>query len=476
MRKLFAALLTVAAFVGLNACSDDDPKPSPGGNNSVDTLKGIYSNKEQIKLTAGKTYYINGIVVFRAGSSLTIDPGVVVKGIYGTKATIVISRGAKIDAEGEVNKPIVFTSNKPKGQRAKGDWGGIVLCGYANVNSTDPTTNKKERKVEGFQTGEVALDDILGGGTNDEDNSGIIKYVRIEFAGIALSNEANSELNSLTMVAVGRGTTIDYVQSSHGGDDAFEWFGGTVNAKHLVSFRGLDDDFDTDNGYTGKVQFGLSIRDEKVDDGAANGSSNGFESDNDVAGSDLTPLTAPTFSNMTIIGPYAINGGATVPTTNAFKRGAHIRLNSRLALYNSVIVGFPTGVLLDGDKTVTAATTSALEIKNTYIGVAPKGRAVIALSTGSPIVFDILNWLNTPARGNDLALAGIADYKFAKMTGELKEIDARPVAGSPLLEKAAFVDTRVATGFDKVTYIGAFSVGDTWTNTWTNWDPNNADY
>lgn len=476
MRKLFAALLTVAGFVGMNACSDDNPKPNPGGNNSVDTLKGIYSNKEQLKLTAGKTYYISGIVVLRAGASLTIDPGVVIKGIYGTKATLVIARGAKINATGTATSPIVFTSNKPKGQRAKGDWGGVVLCGYANVNSTDPTTNKKERRVEGFQTGEVVLDDILGGGTNDDDNSGTIKYARIEFAGIALSNEANSELNSLTMVAVGRGTTIDYVQASHGGDDAFEWFGGAVNAKHLIAFRGLDDDFDTDNGYTGKVQFGLSIRDENSDDGAANGSSNGFESDNDVAGSDLTPLTAPTFSNMTIIGPFAINGGATVPTANVFKRGAHIRLNSRMSLFNSVMVGFPNGVLLDGDKTVTAANTGALEIKNTYIGVAPKGRAVFTLSTGSTVVFDILNWLNTAGKGNDLALAAIADYKFANMNGALSTIDARPVAGSPLLDKAAFTDARVSTGFDKVTYIGAFSVGDTWATGWVNWDPNNADY
>lgn len=480
MKKIIVAFATLATFAGISACSDKDDNPGGGNNNKVDTLSGKYANKEQIKLTAGKTYYLKGSVIFKEGASLTIEPGVVVKAIAGTKAVLIIGRDAKINAAGTVDKPIVFTSNAAAGSRAKGDWGGIVLLGRATVNSTDPTTGKKERKVEGFQAGEIELADILGGGAdapNDEDNSGVLKYARIEFAGVGLSNEANSELNSLTMIGVGRGTTIDHIQSSFGGDDSFEWFGGTVNCKYLVAYRGLDDDFDTDNGFVGKVQFGVSIRDPKVDDRAlTGGASNGFESDNDENGTESTPLTAPTFSNMTIIGPFAINNGNDVTAGHVFKRGAHIRRNSRMALYNSVIVGFPTGILLDGDKTINAANAAAFDIRNTYLGVASSALATATPTTGTPLTFNILDWLNGAGKGNNLTTATLADFKFTNLNGDLKTIDARPAAGSPLLAGASFTATAVATGFDKVAYIGAFAQGDTWTNTWTNWDPQNTAY
>lgn len=480
MKKVIAALLTVSAFVGLNACSDKDSNPINNGNKSVDTLHGAYD--VDVTLKAGKTYYIDGPAIFRNNKTLKVEAGVVVKGIKGTKACIIITRGSKIDAQGTVDKPIIFTSNQPAGQRKTADWGGIVLCGYAQVNSTH-TDGTKRRIVEGFQTGEILKEeDILGGGgntPNDDDNSGILKYVRIEFAGIALSSTANSELNALTMVGVGRNTTIDYVQCSFGGDDAFEWFGGTVNAKHLIAFRGLDDDFDTDNGYTGKVQFGLSIRDKAISDADANGTSNGFESDNDAAASDNTPLTAPIFSNMTIVGPWAINNGDAIPGVNGtpgknvFGRGAHIRLNSQHSIFNSVIIGFPTGLLLDGDKTLNGATAGTLDIRNTFFGVAPTAR-VTAKATAA--TFDINAFIGLAARANNVTLAGVADYKLAKLTGDLKEIDARPVAGSPLLGAASFTNTKVSTGFQQVTYVGAFAEGDTWANTWTNWDPVNAAY
>ncbi|WP_295121752.1 hypothetical protein [uncultured Chitinophaga sp.] len=480
MKKILAALLTVSAFVGLNACKDDNPNPNGGGNKGIDTLSGVY--EKDVKLAAGKTYYISGPAIFRKNSTLTVDPGVVVKAIKGTKACIIITRGSKIQAQGTVDKPIVFTSNQAVGARARADWGGIVLCGIATVNSTH-TDGTKRRIVEGFQTGDVLTeDDILGGGgnnPNDEDNSGVLKYVRIEFAGIALSTQANSELNALTMVGVGRGTQIDYVQASFGGDDSFEWFGGTVNAKHLISFRGLDDDFDTDNGFKGKVQFGVAIRDKDVSDSDANGSSNGFESDNDAAGSDNTPLTAPIFSNMTIVGPYAINDGANIPGVNGtpgknvFARGAHIRLNSQQSVFNSLVIGFPVGLYLDGDKTITGAVNGTLDIRNTFVGVAPTARVSSKVAN---ITFDINTWIGLAARSNNTVLAGIADYKLAKLTGSLNQIDARPVAGSPLLGAAAFTDTKVATGFDKVTYVGAFAENDTWATGWVNWDPNATNY
>lgn len=471
------SLVAVAVFATLiiSACSrnnDSDPNPEPVES---DTLQKSITTSRTLK--AGTVYYINGPAVVKNNAVLTIEPGVVIKGIKGTKACLIITRGSKIMAEGNAQNPIVFTSNQAAGARKYADWGGVVLLGNAKVNSSFGGVPSR-RQVEGFTTEDASLlgDDIVGGGSDDNDNSGILKYVRIEFAGIALSNEDNSELNSLTMVGVGKGTTIEYIQSSFGGDDSFEWFGGSVNAKHLVAYRGLDDDFDTDNGYTGMVQFGVSIRDKDISDFALPGTSNSFESDNDGAASDNTPLTAPAFSNMTIVGPWAINDAANIPANNVFGRGAHIRLNSRLSLYNSVIVGFRTGILIDGDKSVNAATASDLDIRNTFVGVVATGKKLDAKVTSA--VFNVKTWFMTD-RANDTTYNSAADFKFAKVSGlsSLKDIDVRPVAGSPLLGKGAFTAGKSTNAFfTKVTYAGALDVNDTWMQGWTNFDPVNASY
>lgn len=478
MKKSLVALTVVASLVIMGACSKND-SDGPANNTGLDTLSGEI--KTSRTLESGHTYYIKGFAVVNNNAVLTIKPGVIIKAIKGTKACLIITRGAKIMAEGTATNPIVFTSNQAAGARATADWGGIVLLGKAKVNSSFGGTASR-RQVEGFTTDEATTlgDNIVGGGDDDNDNSGIMKYVRIEFGGIALSTTANSELNSLTFVGVGRGTTIDYIQASFGGDDAFEWFGGTVNAKHLVSYRTLDDDFDTDNGFTGRVQFGLSIRDKDISDfGNPTGSSNCFESDNDASGTDNTPLTAPIFSNMTVVGPLAYTATANMPANNVYKRGAHIRVNSRMSLYNSVVVGFPTGILVEGDKSVAALSLTSgdyLDIRNTYVGVVSGNKLEAKPLTGT---FDIATWFAT-SRNNSTAETDIAAYKFASITAgaDPKTIDARPVAGSPLLGKAAFTAGKSNDAFftKTVTYVGAFDVADTWMNSWTNMDPKNTTY
>ena len=230
-------------------------------------------------------------------------------------------------AEGTSTQPIVFTSDKPKGQRASGDWGGVVICGKATTNKHDNGTGV------GIAEGGIGSN---YGGTDDADNSGVLQYVRIEFPGIPLTSTANSEINGLTLYAVGSGTTIDHVQVSYSGDDSYEWFGGTVNCKYLVALRGLDDEFDTDNGYKGKVQFIFGLRDPNVSDQSG---SNGFESDNDADGSTLTPVTKPIFSNATLYGPLTVS--ETLPANHLFKRAIHIRRSSQLSVYNSVFAGWP---------------------------------------------------------------------------------------------------------------------------------------
>ena len=273
-------------------------------------------------------------IYVKNNATLTIAPGTIIRGDKATQGSLIITRGAKINAQGTVNQPIVFTSNEPVGNRNEGDWGGIVLLGLARNNQPGGVAN-----IEGI----VATTDTQYGGAFDNDNSGTIKYVRIEFAGIAL--EPNKEINGITFGSVGSATTVDYVQVSHSGDDSFEWFGGTVNCKHLIAYRGLDDDFDTDFGYRGKVQFALSIRDKDVSD--APGDSNAFECDNDAAGSTATPKTRPIFSNVTLVGPKG-NGTITLPVGEKFEKAFRLRRNSAVSVLNSLVTGWEKGLSIEG--------------------------------------------------------------------------------------------------------------------------------
>ncbi|UYQ93251.1 hypothetical protein MKQ68_24515 [Chitinophaga horti] len=472
MKKSLVAIAALAMIIA-TACSDKDSGPKQTAGDTL-TLKGNIDTSMTLK--AGQTYFLEGLTFFRKNAVLTIEPGVVVKARKGTKATLIITRGSKIMAEGTAAKPIVFTSAEAAGARNYSDWGGVVLLGKAPVNTAFLGT-ANSRQMEGLTQAdlEAYAQDVVGGGDIPTDNSGILKYVRIEFAGISLSTQSNSELNSLTMVGVGSGTVIDYVQCSFGGDDAFEWFGGTVNAKHLISYRTLDDDFDTDNGYNGKVQFGLAIRDKDISDKALPGQSNGFESDNDIDGSDNPPYTSPVFSNMTIVGPWAINNGENIGS-NVFQWGVFVRRASRMNLYNSIVVGWPYGVLFNGVKSAAAAIDGNLAMKNNII----TGSTIANVSTAGGITADFRGWFANAANANDTTTT-LANLKLAKLSGvnatTMADLDARPIAGSPALTKAAFTDAKVADAyFNKVQYVGALNVGDTWTTGWTNFDPKSAAY
>ena len=284
------------------------------------------------------TILLQNKIYVKNNVTLTIQPGTVIRGDKTTQGTLIITRGAKINANGTVSQPIVFTSNEPAGSRSEGDWGGLVILGLARNNQPTGVTN-----IEGI----TATTDTQFGGNFDNDNSGTLRYVRIEFAGIAL--EPNKEVNGITFGSVGSGTTVDYVQVSHSGDDSFEWFGGTVNCKHLIAYRGLDDDFDTDFGYRGRVQFGLIIRDKDVSD--APGDSNAFESDNDAAGSAAQPKTMPIFSNITIVGAKG-NGSVVLPVGEKFEKAFRLRRNTSTSVFNSIITGWEKGLSIEGDAVV----------------------------------------------------------------------------------------------------------------------------
>ena len=323
---------------------------------ATETLSGTIA--ENRTLDANKIYLLSGFVYIADGVTLTIPAGTIIRGDDVSKGTLVVTRGAKLNAEGTASKPIVFTSNKDAGKRAPGDWGGIIMLGKAPNNIPGGTG-----LIEGGLTSPFGNH----GGNNPTDNSGILKYVRVEFPGIAF--QLNNEINGVTFGSVGSGTTVDYVQVAYSGDDSFEWFGGTVNAKHLVSTANIDDVFDFDLGYTGKLQFLVAQRDPTLADQA--GQSNGIESDN--SGSDYTvgPRTQPVISNMTIIGPGTTNVDAKHEYANLWRKG------SKMVLANSIFINFKWGLAIRDKETGDALTDGTSLLKNN-----------IYQSTEKPLVAD----------------------------------------------------------------------------------------
>lgn len=459
--KSFWALLIGGALLSTTACKkdDDDPvQPTPSGPAAF-TITDIGNNTSKVEgttasnvtFTNDKQWLLQGFVYVESGATITIQPGTIIRGDKDSKGTLIIKRGGKINAAGTSSQPIVFTSNQPAGSRDYGDWGGVVLCGRANNNQPGG-----EAIIEG------GPDAFYGGGSspNDADNSGTMQYVRIEFAGIAF--QPNQEINGLTFGAVGSGTTIDHIQVSYSGDDSYEWFGGTVNVKHLVAFRGWDDDFDTDNGFRGKGQFCIAIRDHNIADQSG---SNGFESDNDATGSTASPYTMPIFSNFTMFGPAAESSEA---PNSLFKRAAHIRRNSRLNIHNSILAGFPTGLYIDGSLSGEDATQNLLQVRNTIVA----GNTV-QLDVASGTNLDIASWFNTTGWNNSL----VDDMGTLGLNLPLNLINPvlLPSGGSPLLSGADFSGNVSDAFFQQVSYRGAFG-SDNWTLGWCNWDPQNTAY
>jgi hypothetical protein len=485
--------------------------------------------------TKDKIYRLNGYVrvgtdAIAAGATsptsstpttLTIEAGTVIYGKTGTPGgTLIIQRGSKLIANGTVSAPIIFTSEKAPGQKKSGDWGGVVLCGQADINISG-VLGAKIAELEGGYGG------YYGGGAsfNNADNSGSLSYVRIEYAGYPIN--PNQEINGLTLGGVGSATSLSFIQITYSNDDSFEWFGGAVNATNLIAYKGIDDDFDTDNGFSGKVQFGLGIRDAIISDQSG---SNGFEADNDGQGTSNTPVTSAVFSNMTIIGPKAT---ASLTIGTQFQNGAHLRRNLQQKIINSFITAYPTGVFIDNTVgapgAVANAASGALVLTNNVLagvtnwggngfGTAstaderlvsgvpytvtnpsnsaqtgdynsaapPRGRMVsagaIASGTNPFIngVFTInelqinaqsaINWF----RVSNIILKSYADAGINANVFEpiLGAPTLLPASGSPLLTGATFTGF---TGFQTVDYKGAFGATD-WTTGWTNWNPALTDY
>lgn len=404
--------------------------------------------------TRDNVYVLVGFIYVKNNATLTIQAGTTIRGDFDTKGTLIVTRGAKIIANGTAAKPIVFTSNQAPGDRDYGDWGGVIVLGKAPINQTGGTA-----AIEGGV--DNAEGDGQYGGTDANDNSGVLRYVRIEYAGIAF--QPNNEINGLTMGGVGNGTTVDHIQVSYANDDAIECFGGTVNLKNIYLNKNLDDDLDTDNGYQGKVQFVLITRDPNIAD--APGASNGFESDNDANGTTASPQTRPLYSNITVIGPLA---ESTTSIAAAYKRGAHLRRNTATSIYNSVFMGYPFGLLIDGSLTEGNCASDLLQVRNTFIAGCT---TPLAVNTGS--TFDINTWFNNPSNSNTILTAN-ADVNLTDAYGATP--NAIPLSNSPLLNAASFTNPLLNDPFfTPVTYAGAFGT-ENWAGCWSQVDPSNNAY
>jgi hypothetical protein len=449
MNKLKFLNVLLAALIVLSACkrnnSDDDdeiilqPEVIPSQ---------ITANKT---LTSDRVWILKGYAYVSSNATLTIEAGTVIKSDVTEKGALIIDKGSKINAQGTADRPIVFTSGKPAGERMPGDWGGIIIIGDARTNRTS------------LGDCEGGINRQYGLGQNDSDNSGTMKYVRLEYAGIAHSQ--GSEINALTFYSVGSGTILENIMVAYAKDDAYEFFGGTVGGKNMIAFATSDDDFDFDYGYRGNIQFGLVLRHPDFVD--ATDAGNGIECDNEatIPGSGpSSPRTQPSLSNFTLIGT---NGAAGEKEQHNFAN--RWRKATQFILNNSVLIGFKKGgFAMETAQTVSDYLAGTSQFKNNIV------HAVVnpyLLNDASAQGASTNAAIKTKAEADGgVTLASATD---AKLTSPFTFTAPNflPATGSP-----ALTGTWAATpGATQVTYRGAFGTSN-WASGWTNWNPQATTY
>jgi len=459
MKKLlFMMAGFIMAFASCIKVEIDNSDNSTGGSGggSFDTkqeeiiatkvITGVINDGEIVELPKGK-YTLKGYVYVNNRATLRFAAGSVIVSDSVVKGALIIEQNSRLFCEGTATDPIIFTSGKSAATRQPGDWGGIVILGNAPTNRTTPPI------IEG------GINSVYGGSVAG-DNSGILRYVRIEFAGIAA--DPNSEINGLTLGGVGSGTTIEYVQVSYGNDDAYEFFGGTVNAKYLIALATADDDYDFDFGYRGRIQFGIALRDPLfVDPGDAG---NGVECDNDATGSLASPFTRPILSNFTFCGPN--NAAGTLPNHNFNMRW---RRSTEFEVHNSILMGYmDAGFSMENDATVSRYRNDTSFFKNNLVHAvtAPFRSGVAAIMTSAEVETKALSQGNT---NNTVAEINLTN------PFNLTAPNFIPVAGSPALTGAQFVNGANNSFFTTTTFRGAMGTTN-WTTGWASFTPKTNTY
>lgn len=432
---------------------------------------------------ADTAYTLAGFIHVTAGATLTIQPGTIIKG--NEQSALFILRGGKILAVGRADAPIVLTSSKPVGQRRAGDWGGLIIIGNATTNKTGANP-----QVEGTGTDGTAVVSgknyvlTYGGGNNDADDSGELRYVRVEFAGFAPL--ANQELNSFTFAAVGSGTRLSFLQAVYGLDDAFEWFGGTVNATNLVSYETGDDHFDMSEGYRGRLQFLIGMQSGTLNINPLPGQNvasdpQGIENDGcDGAGCsngfDSNPFNTPVVANFTLIGTGNINAGS----GTAGGIGVLLRRGTGGFYVNGVVARWPRAAMSIRDQSTynrggavaqPDLATADLALRNVALLDSPTtfetgtgrfsfdltGNALTSVAAGTGAVFTAFpasvtdatpvgafDW--TPPAGSGIASGGLNAF-----SGKLQAASGSLVAGTTYMGAAAPGGAKWWTGW--TTYV-----------------------
>jgi len=449
-----------------------------GGN--VDVTQDITTNTTW---TSDKTYTLKGFIHVANGATLTIQPGTKIMGDFNTLgSSLFVLRGAKINAVGTADAPIVFTSSRAAGQRQPGDWGGLVIIGNARINRSGTVD------VEGTGTdGNTVVSGknytvSYSGGTADDDNSGTLSYVRVEFAGFAPSPDF--ELNSYTFAAVGSGTRISYLQAMAGLDDSFEFFGGALVGDHLVSYESGDDHFDMSEGFRGKLQYLIALQTTQLTPRTGAGSlasdPEGIENDGcNGSGCDLgqnsTPLTIPVVANFTLVGT-----GDAASSGSSGGIGMMLRRGTGGYYVNGVVARYPRGgvSLRDAATYTRAGATAITDLATTDLAV----KNVVFAENGA--VFQGANGTNVQ---NTLDLGGNALVSSTSTTAALftafpatvtaattaAAFDWTPTAASPiatggLTTFSGKLSTAAGTAVTGTAYVGAAQPGGAkWWQGWT---------
>jgi hypothetical protein len=324
-----------AALLGVVPVSTDQAPPVnvPGIDKPVIVVTNEITGTEN--WTNNFYYVLRGAVFVREGATLNIQAGTRVIGEAGSVGTLIVLRGGRLNAIGTREQPIVFTSDQAIGTRSRGDWGGIILNGRAPVN------------LEGGE-GQGEANTGIYGGDDPNDSSGSMRYVRLEFAGTEFSPD--NELNGIAFQGVGRGGSFEYVQVHMNRDDAFEWFGGTADAKYIVASNTGDDSIDWTFGWTGRLQFVAVL--QRADD-----ADNGIEADNNEFNNDLLPRANPQIYNMTLCGDRGTTNGAESVRAILFRRGTAVTFR------NFLVTGFKNvGMQIDGGTTLAQVTNGVTQI------------------------------------------------------------------------------------------------------------------
>ncbi|EZH74789.1 hypothetical protein ATO12_08600 [Aquimarina atlantica] len=395
---------------------------SGGDTSGTEILEGEI--KENLTLKSSEVYELRGGVSVVDGVTLTIEPGTKIIGgnTGGVFAYLAIEQGAKIIAEGTAAQPIVFTSNKSTPN--PGDWGGLLLAGKAPINRGTTATT------------EVA--NLTYGGTDPADDSGILRYVRLEYTGGKIN--ADSEYNGLSLYGVGSGTTLEYIQAFNGNDDGIEFFGGTVNLKYAVVTGAADDSFDWTDGWVGNGQFWIVQQSTREGD-------HGIEGDNLKSNNAATPFSNPTLSNITLIGAEDGDGKN---EAILFRRG------TKVSIYNMIIKGFSKGVELNDSQTFTNLNNNELTIRNSIIDNSTSFELSAGTATVDLADFATFNNYSKDPSGTDVPSA----FEISGFRGTYSYTTAVDGVDN-------FDPSTLGAFFDAANYAGALQESDTWTSDWT---------